>query len=81
LIYLGRIQSQDTCTSGTIKEHRSQNPVLLKSQRNQTSHETDKSTERDSLRSVQVLLDANLIRQNNILDSLGFLESVKFEIV
>jgi len=33
------------------------------------------------MRSIQVLLDANLIRQNNILDSLGFLESVKFEIV
>jgi hypothetical protein len=33
------------------------------------------------MRSIQVLLNANLIRQNNILDSLGFLESVKFEIV
>jgi len=33
------------------------------------------------MRSIQVLLDENLIRQNNILDSLGFLECVKFEIV
>jgi hypothetical protein len=33
------------------------------------------------MRSIRVLLDANLIRQNNILDSLGFLECVKFEII
>jgi hypothetical protein len=33
------------------------------------------------MRSIQVLLDANLIRQNNIFDSLGFLEVTKFEII